>query len=111
MSILVIGGAGFIGRRMIPILAASGHDVTCVDIDVAGATAAFARLGGKVKAVRGDVTQFDDIIGAVQESLGRLEQWAELRGCERASQAEPLQTGQHFLHKIGNFFEIVEKRY
>ena len=67
MSILVIGGAGFIGRRMIPILAAAGHDVTCVDIDVAGATAAFARLGGKVKVVRGDVTQFDDVIGAVQE--------------------------------------------
>jgi nucleoside-diphosphate-sugar epimerase len=68
MSILVIGGAGFIGRRMVPMLVAAGHDVTCVDIDVAGATAAFARLGDKVKVVRGDVTQFDDVIGAVQES-------------------------------------------
>ena len=68
MSILVIGGAGFIGRRMIPILAAGGHQVTCMDIDVAGATAAFAPLGDKVKIVRGDVTQFDDVIGAVQES-------------------------------------------
>jgi len=45
MSILVIGGAGFIGRRMVPVLVGAGHDVTCVDIDVAGATAAFARLG------------------------------------------------------------------
>ncbi|MGI9423859.1 MAG: NAD-dependent epimerase/dehydratase family protein [Hyphomicrobiaceae bacterium] len=68
MSILVVGGAGFIGRRMIPILAAAGHDVTCIDIDVAGATAAFADLGDKVTVVRGDVTQFDDVIGAVQES-------------------------------------------
>ncbi len=68
MSILVVGGAGFIGRRMIPILAAGGHDITCMDIDVAGAAAAFASLGGKVKVVRGDVTQFDDVIGAVQES-------------------------------------------
>jgi nucleoside-diphosphate-sugar epimerase len=68
MSILVIGGAGFIGRRMIPILVAAGHEVTCMDIDVAGATAAFAELGGKVKVVRGDVTQFDDVIGAVQEA-------------------------------------------
>ena len=67
MSILAIGGAGFIGRRMIPILAAQGHDVTCMDIDVASATAAFADLGDKVKIVRGDVTQFDDVIGAVQE--------------------------------------------
>ena len=68
MSILAIGGAGFIGRRMIPILAAQGHEVTCMDIDVASAAAAFADLGDKVKIVRGDVTQFDDVIGAVQES-------------------------------------------
>ena len=68
MSILAIGGAGFIGRRMIPILAAAGHEITCMDIDVAGATAAFAKLGDKVRIVRGDVTQFDDVIGAVQES-------------------------------------------
>lgn len=68
MSILAIGGAGFIGRRMIPILVRAGHDVTCMDIDVAGATAAFAPLGDKVKVIRGDVTQFDDVIGAVQES-------------------------------------------
>jgi len=68
MSILAIGGAGFIGRRMIPKLVAAGHDVTCMDIDVAGARAAFADLGERVKVVRGDVTQFDDVIGAVQES-------------------------------------------
>ena len=68
MSILVIGGAGFIGRRLIPILAAAGLDITCLDIDVAGATAAFEPLGGKVKVVCGDVTQFDDVIGAVQEA-------------------------------------------
>jgi len=68
MSILVIGGAGFIGRRMIPLLAADGHEITCMDIDVAGATAAFSRFGSKVKVVRGDVTQFDDVIGATLES-------------------------------------------
>ena len=68
MSILVVGGAGFIGRRMIPILAAGGHKITCMDIDVAGATAAFAKFGDKVKVMRGDVTQFDDVAGAVQES-------------------------------------------
>lgn len=68
MSILAIGGAGFIGRRMIPILAKAGHHITCMDIDVAGATAAFAQFGDKVSVVRGDVTQFDDVIGAMQES-------------------------------------------
>ncbi len=68
MSILAIGGAGFIGRRLIPILAKAGHQITCMDIDVAGATAAFADLADQVTVVRGDVTQFDDVVGAVQES-------------------------------------------
>ena len=68
MTVLVIGGAGFIGRRMIPILVRAGQNITCMDIDVAGAATAFAPLGDKVKVVRGDVTQFDDVIGAVQEA-------------------------------------------
>ena len=68
MSMLAIGGAGFIGRRLLPILAKAGHEVTCMDIDVAGASAAFSDLGDKVSVVRGDVTQFDDVIGAMQEA-------------------------------------------
>ncbi|MDD9904878.1 MAG: NAD(P)-dependent oxidoreductase [Rhodospirillaceae bacterium] len=68
MSILVIGGAGFIGRRLIPLLVAADKDVTCMDIDVAGAKAAFADQGDKVNVVRGDVTAFDDVIGAMIDS-------------------------------------------
>lgn len=68
MSILAIGGAGFIGRRLLPILAKAGHEVTCMDIDVVGASGAFADLGSSVKVVRGDVTQFDDVIGAMHVS-------------------------------------------
>ena len=54
MSIVVMGGAGFIGRRMIPLLAAAGHNITCMDIDVSGARAAFARCGDKVIAASYD---------------------------------------------------------
>jgi nucleoside-diphosphate-sugar epimerase len=68
MSVVVMGGAGFIGRRMIPLLVAAGHDITCMDIDVSGAKVAFARYGDKVTVRRGDVTQFDDVIGVVQEA-------------------------------------------
>lgn len=68
MSILVIGGAGFIGRRLIPLLVAENQQVTCMDIDVAGARAAFADHGDAVTVVRGDVTAFDDVIGAMIES-------------------------------------------
>jgi nucleoside-diphosphate-sugar epimerase len=68
MSILVIGGAGFIGRRLIPLLVAENQTVTCMDIDVASAAAAFGQFGDKVRIVRGDVTAFDDVIGAMMEA-------------------------------------------
>lgn len=67
MSILAIGGAGFIGRRLVPILNREGHDVTVMDIDVTRAADAFGKLE-HVKVVRGDVTAFDDVIGAMIES-------------------------------------------
>ncbi len=65
MSILVIGGAGFIGRRVMLKLVAQGEQVTCMDIDVATARAAFVDLGDQVAARRGDVTSFDDVVTAM----------------------------------------------
>ena len=64
MTVVVIGGAGFIGRRTIPLIVARGENVVCMDINPA-AQASFASLGDKVKVVRGDVTQFDDVVGVV----------------------------------------------
>lgn len=61
MTVMVVGGAGFIGRRVIPLLVARGEDVVCMDINPAQAS--FDDLDGKVTMVRGDVTQFDDVIG------------------------------------------------
>jgi nucleoside-diphosphate-sugar epimerase len=63
MSVLVIGGTGFIGLRVIRLLAARGEEIVCMDINP-GATS-FADLGSQVKVVRGDVTQFDDVISAM----------------------------------------------
>ncbi len=62
MRIVVIGGAGFISRRLIPLLAARGDEVTCVDLAPAAA------LGPGVAFRRGDVTQFDDVVAAVAEA-------------------------------------------
>ena len=62
MKVVVIGGAGFIGRRLIPLLAARGDEVTCVDLAPAAA------LGPGVAFRRGDVTQFDDVVAAVAEA-------------------------------------------
>ena len=66
MSIVVIGGTGFIGRRLIPLLVGRGESVVCMDINTAAAS--FAAQGDRVKVVRGDVTQFDDVMGVVAET-------------------------------------------
>jgi nucleoside-diphosphate-sugar epimerase len=63
MSIFVIGGAGFIGIRLIPLLVSRGEQVTCMDINPQ--SPALTALGDKVKIVRGDVTQFDDVMAAM----------------------------------------------
>ncbi len=66
MTIFVIGGTGFIGTRVIPLLVARGESVVCMDINPH--TANFSAHGAKVKVVRGDVTQFDDVINQMQAS-------------------------------------------
>lgn len=66
MSILVLGGAGFIGSRVIRRLAARGEEIVCMDINPAAAS--FDDLGNQVKVVRGDVTQFEDVIRTTMES-------------------------------------------
>jgi nucleoside-diphosphate-sugar epimerase len=66
VTVVVIGGAGFIGRRLIPLLVARGEHVTCMDINPGAA--AFEPLGEAVRVVRGDVTQFDDVMAVVAEA-------------------------------------------
>jgi nucleoside-diphosphate-sugar epimerase len=63
MSVFVIGGTGFIGHRLVRLLAARGQRVVCMDINPGAHS--FADLGDKVATVRGDVTQFDDVMAAM----------------------------------------------
>ena len=62
MSTLIFGGTGFIGRRLVPLLAQRGEEVVCMDINPG--TASYGHLGKQVQVVRGDVTQFDDVVVA-----------------------------------------------
>jgi len=66
MSIFVVGGTGFIGHRLIRLLVARGHSITCMDINPGGHS--FDDLGTKVTSVRGDVTQFDDVMAAMAKA-------------------------------------------
>ncbi len=66
MPIFVIGGTGFIGPRVIRRLVARGEEVVCMDINPAGAS--FADMGKQVRVVRGDVTQFEDVMRTMVET-------------------------------------------
>ena len=57
MAIFVLGGTGFIGIRVIPLLVARGETVVCMDINPNAPT--LAALGDKVSIVRGDITFAD----------------------------------------------------
>ncbi len=66
MSVLVIGGTGFIGLRVIRLLAQRGEEIVCMDINPGAAR--FDDLGKQVRVLRGDVTQFDDVMAVTSES-------------------------------------------
>ena len=62
MTVLIIGGTGFIGRRLIPLLAQRGEESVVMDINPQ--TANFSELT-KVKVLRGDISQFDDVMAVM----------------------------------------------
>jgi nucleoside-diphosphate-sugar epimerase len=63
MTTMIIGGTGFIGRRLVPLLAKRGEEIVCMDINLG--TASYGHLGKQVRVVRGDVSQFDDVMAAM----------------------------------------------
>ncbi len=66
MSIFVIGGTGFIGSRLTRSLAEDGEKIICMDINPQ--TADFSDLEDRVTVVRGDMTQFDDVISTMAQA-------------------------------------------
>src|SRR5215471_10121306 len=66
MKILVLGGAGFIGPRVIRSLLARGHEVMCVDVNPDNPS--IADIKGQAEVRRGDVTLMDDVIKAMIDS-------------------------------------------
>ncbi len=66
MSILVIGGTGFIGPRVIRRLVERGEDVVCMDVNPSAAD--FSGFGGDVRVVYGDVTDYEDVSRTILEA-------------------------------------------
>ena len=65
MSILVIGGTGFIGARLTEHLVQKGEEVVCFDLYPDPGKV--SHLGDHVKVVTGDVTRIEHIIEAITE--------------------------------------------
>ena len=64
MAILVIGGTGFIGPRLMRRLVGRGETVTCMDLNP-HSVSPFAAMPKEVTLIRGDVTRFDDVMRTV----------------------------------------------
>jgi nucleoside-diphosphate-sugar epimerase len=64
MKILVFGGTGFIGNRVLRKLLERGHDVAAFDINP-NLPAYDADLAPKVQVFRGDITLMDDVVEAM----------------------------------------------
>src|SRR4029079_1295405 len=60
MKVLVLGGAGFIGPRVMRRLVERGHDVACMDINPSSPS--LNDLKGRIEVSRGDVTLMDDVM-------------------------------------------------
>ena len=64
MSILVLGGTGFIGSRLTERLVNRGHEVICFDLYPDYGKVAHL---DNVEVLVGDVTHIEDLIGAIQK--------------------------------------------
>ena len=81
MSIFIIGGTGFSGRRLIPLLAQRGEEIVCMDINPQ--TANYGDFDKQVRVVRGDITQFDDVVAQMAAAKpSRVVNLAYLLGSE-----------------------------
>src|SRR5579864_4754633 len=66
MTTFIAGGTGFIGRRLVPLLAQRGEEIICMDMNPQ--TADYSALGKQVRVMRGDVSQFDDVMARMVEA-------------------------------------------
>ena len=85
MSVLVIGATGFIGPRLIRKLVARGETVVGMDLNPGAAAFADVPIGAPV--LRGDITQFEDVMrtDARGEAGARHQPRLRARGRARAT--------------------------
>jgi nucleoside-diphosphate-sugar epimerase len=66
MKVLIYGGAGFIGPRIMKRILNQGHEVYCFDLN--SSSPLIADIKDKIHFIRGDVTLMDDVYRAMVEA-------------------------------------------
>jgi nucleoside-diphosphate-sugar epimerase len=64
-KILVTGGAGFIGRRIVPKLVALGHSVSVYDSMQLSSVKEFESVDDRIEIIRGDMRDYEKLSSAV----------------------------------------------
>ena len=85
MRVLVLGGSGFIGPRVMRLLLERGHEVHCMDI--APDAPSLEELRDRVEITRGDITLMDDVTEAM--ALSKPDRVLNLAYALGASEADP----------------------
>jgi UDP-glucose 4-epimerase len=102
MSILVAGGSGFLGARIVKKFVGRGEKVVCFD-----AFPNHKAIGDaieKVTMIKGDVTFIEDIIAAIDaHKISKIINLAYMMGAE--SDASPHQAIRVNVHGMDNVFE------
>jgi UDP-glucose 4-epimerase len=65
MSVLVTGGKGFIGARLIAKLVERGEEVVCFDLKTTPGR--LGALAEKITMVQGDITSYNDILNTIKK--------------------------------------------
>ncbi|HTE85151.1 MAG TPA: NAD(P)-dependent oxidoreductase [Dehalococcoidia bacterium] len=66
MKVLVLGGTGFIGPRVMRRLLDRGHEVSCMDINPASPL--ITDIRDRINFTRGDITLMDDVVEAMVDA-------------------------------------------
>jgi nucleoside-diphosphate-sugar epimerase len=66
VKVLVLGGTGFIGPRVMRLLVERGHEVSCMDINPSSPL--IVDIRDRIAVSRGDVTLMDDVMEAMVDA-------------------------------------------
>ena len=102
MSVLILGGTGFIGARLADRLVKRGQKVICFDLYPIAEK--LSHIGDYVKVVVGDITKIEDIIAAIREfDVEKIVNLAYMLGPE--SEANPHMAIRVNVMGMNNVFE------